>query len=550
MRRPLLAALVLGLGLVLCPGNVVHAAEPPAEFGRDWDDPVTAAPPVDKPDGPSCRVKIADEKFRDFTPYKGTYEPPKQCAGRWSKVVLRMEGAVAGRQYDRLGYLSMGGVTVFKTSTPEPSPDGIRWSVEKDVTRYTDLLSRPQPVEMLIGNVVDDTYTGVIDVQVHLTFYQAEKGDGGPARGDHPRHPTGTGTPDRVLPLSGARQEDGSLTGDVTVPRNTERLLAEVYATGSGGGCEEFWYLSTRSDTPYSCHADNGPYREVQVSVDGRLAGIAAPYPHVYTGGWSNPFLWYTVPAPRAFDIKPIAYDLTPFAGLLNDGRAHEIKVTVLGVSAGQTGWDTPTDVLVWQDSGRERVSGELVRHHEGRLTDSSEYTPATDARPEHRVDSRGAHSLATTGYVDTSHGRVYTSVDRRLAAASAHLWTDGENKDALTASWDDREKVTVTGGGTPAVTSEHRRYTMDGATAIGAGDRLNTVMTLTDSGTTAAIRRGRPTLTRFDDTYRGDATFTLNVPRDQRHAVGTSSERYRITGTGGGYDRTTATRNGFLVTP
>jgi len=44
-------------------------------------------------------------------------------------------------------------------------------------------------------------------------------------------------------------------------------------------------------------------------------------------------------PGPRAFDIKPIEYDLTPFAGLLNDGRPHRIDVSVVGVPQGQTGW-------------------------------------------------------------------------------------------------------------------------------------------------------------------------------------------------------------------
>jgi hypothetical protein len=39
-------------------------------------------------------------------------------------------------------------------------------------------------------------------------------------------------------------------------------------------------------------------------------------------------------------------------------------------------------------------------------------------------------------------------------------------------------------------------------------------------------------------------------VPRDQRHAVGTSTERYRSTAGGGGHhhDHTIATRNGLVV--
>jgi hypothetical protein len=46
------------------------------------------------------------------------------------------------------------------------------------------------------------------------------------------------------------------------------------------------------------------------------------------------------------------------------------------------------------------------------------------------------------------------------------------------------------------------------------------------------------------DDTYRGQASYLLDVPRDQRQATGTSQERYRA----GGYDRTIRTENGFVV--
>ncbi|GAB2730049.1 hypothetical protein GCM10027072_25480 [Streptomyces bullii] len=79
-------------------------------------------------------MALAEVRFRDFTPYQGTYTPPRGCGDRWSKVVLRLDGKVKGRQYDRLGQLRVGGVEILRTSTPQPSPDGIEWSVEKDVT--------------------------------------------------------------------------------------------------------------------------------------------------------------------------------------------------------------------------------------------------------------------------------------------------------------------------------------------------------------------------------------------------------------------------------
>ncbi|MEW2576947.1 peptide-N4-asparagine amidase [Streptomyces syringium] len=531
-RRLLLALCAAAVGLTLGVSPAA-AAEPPPEFGTDWHDPVTATPPVATPDTTSCKVTVAQTEFRDYTPYKSTYAPPEGCGDRWNKVVLRLEGSVAGRQYDRLGYLRIGGVEVLRTSTPEPSPEGIAWNVEKDVTRYAATLRSAQPVEMLIGNLVNDTYTGVIKVRVTLTFYAAE----GRVKPAH--------TPDKVLTLDGARTEGGVHEGRLATPRNSERIVAEVYATGSGGGCEEFWYLTVPDAAPYSCKAKNGPYREVQVSVDGRLAGIAAPFPTVWTGGWSNPFLWYVIPGPRAFDVRPVEYDLTPFAGLLNDGKPHRVAVSVAGVPEGQSGWSTPTNILVWQDAKATRVTGALTAHQVGDLANTTEYKPGT----EHRLTSGGGHSLTVAGYLDTSHGRVTTTVARKVAGTSVHRWTDGESTDALRARWSDDETVTVDGRGPATTTRARRAYSMDGEITIGTGDRLRTVMTMGDRADTVTLRGHRRVgWSRLDDTYTGDAAYNQNVPRDQRHATGVSRERYRLYGPGVCYGRTLATAQGDLT--
>ncbi|MFE9450284.1 peptide-N4-asparagine amidase [Streptomyces sp. NPDC006739] len=531
MRRPIVMSMLAGAALVASTlfgvgAPSARAVDVPAEFGTDWHDPVTAAPPVATPHTKSCRVTLAEAQFRDFTPYRGTFTPPKGCGDHWSRVVLRLDGKVKGRQYDRLGYLHVGGVEILRTSTPEPSPDGIEWHVEKDVTRYSDTFRAPRDVEMLIGNVVDDTYTGVIDVRATLTFYAGR-----------PAAPA----PDRVLTLTNT--PDGTTT--LTTPRNSERIVAEVYATGSGGGCEEFWYLTVADPAPYSCKADHGPYREVQVTVDGRLAGIAAPFPHVWTGGWSNPFLWYVVPAPRAFDVKPVEYDLTPFAGLLDDGLPHRVQVSVVGVPAGQAGWSTPVNVLVWQDAHRAHVTGALTVDSATAPADSSTYTPGSPAR----VDTRAGHRLTVAGYVDTSHGRVTTTVSRTLANTSVHRWTDGETTDGLDATWTDDQSVTVDGHGTARTTYTHRTYTMSGATTLGTDNRLRTVLTLGDRAAVEERWDGRrATWSRLDDTYAGDAAYTVDVPRDQRHAVATTSERYRRYGSDGCYDRSLTAVQGVLT--
>lgn len=95
--------------------------------------------------------------------------------------------------------------------------------------------------------------------------------------------------------------------------------------------------------------------------MDGRLAGIAEPFPNVWTGGRPNPFLRYVIPGPRAFDVNPIEYDLSPFAGPLDDGRPYRVDVSVVGVPEGRSGWSAPVHVLVRQDARRAHVSGALT---------------------------------------------------------------------------------------------------------------------------------------------------------------------------------------------
>lgn len=63
---------------------------------------------------------------------------------------------------------------LLRTTTPEPSPQGITWHVEKDVSDYmTYILDplRPKTAILSIPNVIDGTYTGVLYVNATLSFY-------------------------------------------------------------------------------------------------------------------------------------------------------------------------------------------------------------------------------------------------------------------------------------------------------------------------------------------------------------------------------------------
>ena len=50
--------------------------------------------------------------------------------------------------------------TVWRTSTPEPTYDGIIWTYTKDVTRYIPLFSKPGPFLLELDNIVTHQLTG------------------------------------------------------------------------------------------------------------------------------------------------------------------------------------------------------------------------------------------------------------------------------------------------------------------------------------------------------------------------------------------------------
>ena len=531
------AALALTTPLSLAPA--AGAATPPDVFGTDWDDPRTADQPIERPDTPSCTVRIVDHGFRDFTDYTHDYVPPADCAGDWSKVVLTLHGAVAGRQYDRLGWLSIDGVPILKTSTPEPSPDGIEWTVEKDLTAYSALLRHPGQVVMRLGNVVNETYTGVLDIDVDLTFYGTSAA--------WPAADTAPTTAETVQPLDGAATTDGATSGTLTVPANTERLTAQVYASGSGGGCEEFWYTAAPTSSPddYSCKTAGGPWRELQVSVDGRLAGIATPYPHIYTGGWSNPFLWYVLPAPRAFDLIPVDVDLTPFVGTLTDGRPHQVSVRVVGAEG--SGWSTPVAFLSWQDAGSQRVTGAVTAIDQ---TDPVvDNTTGTDG-DLFTADLAGRHALTVTGYVNTSHGKVVTTVQRSVGETVHHRWSDGEYDDQETLAFTDAGFVrTKTGAGPARFDRWDDAYGLDGAIHVTDSGDITTTMSLSDRGATRTVTGSeRGPWRKWDDRYAGSATWNYLVPRAQRRSTGWSEQDFTTRSDVDTWHRRIHTVNGIVT--
>ncbi|WP_441247625.1 peptide-N4-asparagine amidase [Kitasatospora sp. McL0602] len=434
-------------------------AQPSGRVETNYADPVTALPPVTRPNTPHCTVTAMQHDFANSygQPFTGTLTPPPDCPGPWSKVVLDWSGNVAGRQYDRLAGVWIGGSEVLRTSTPEPDPDGIKWHVDTDITAFTPLLRTPQPVVVDLGNLVNDTYTGVFHMTMTVTYYQAD-------RANPPAD-----TADQVLPVSQSSTAPGwwnlgkgqSATSTLTFPRNLTQAHLQVYARG--GGCEEFWYANV-PDAYAAAHPDfglcgGGTYREIQVQVDGRTAGTVQPFPAIYTGGIS-PLMWRPIPGIDAFRTLPYDVDLTPFAGTLTDGRPH--TVTLLPPAGISDLWTLDGSLFLTTDPWRQQTSGAVT-------TDTVQPAPELATATTTRAD--GSDVIAATagrdwtvaGYVDTSRGRISTRIDRHgsytnqdVISNSAQQQTSSQTDEGWT------QTTTTRGNGHPDVTRSTWSYPID----------------------------------------------------------------------------------------
>lgn len=456
MRRTLLVTLSLAVTLVAMAAAIV-----PASAETNYGNPVTADRPVPVPDTAHCSVTVMQHTFAAsyYQPYVGTWSPPAGCPGPWSKVVLTLSGSVAGRQYDRISGIWIGGAEVMRTSTPEPDPAGISWQVQKDVTEYSPLFTANQSVQVQLDNIYDSTYTGAFDETLTLTFYEASQA--APA-GAHPdqvigvTNPVGTNTGE----WSYLNSAGDAISSQVTFPPNLTRLDAEVYT--SGHGCEEFWY----GNQPDSYATPNGlcgggPYREVDVYLDGTLAGEAMPFPTVFTGGW-NPILWRPIPGVRAFDLTPYELDLTPFAGTLTDGRPHTVSVRV-GNQEGY--WLTDADLLAYTDPNSTQTTGAVTSYSAPALSEQDSYQAnGTNAGV---FTTTASHTLTVSGYVKSSAGQVTSTVAEKLGDQNVQQVNLNNFLENIQASaTDDAATTTVAPDGTTSVTSLQQTFPFTGQSA------------------------------------------------------------------------------------
>lgn len=203
------------------------------------------------------------------------------------------------------------------------------WTYVKDMSNYLALFQQKGKLIFDLGNLVDDTYTGTYNATLTATFFTSED----------------TVIPaDKIIPISTRQVAQNSssvftvpsqnASSSISLPKRTRKAIVTIAATGQIG--EEFWYTNVLNSDVDTFGAGflygYSPFREVQLYIDGCLAGVVWPFPVVFTGG-IVPGLWRPVAGIDAFDLKEDEIDITPWLPLLCDGKSHTFEIRIAGIS-------------------------------------------------------------------------------------------------------------------------------------------------------------------------------------------------------------------------
>ena len=307
----------------------------------------------------------------------------------------------------------LGGVEIFRTSTAEPTPAGIVWTYVKEMEQYNALWNTSQEIVFALPNIVNDVYTGPLATTLTATFFTV---------------PNSPPTADQILSIAGNPSgtwgaafqvpDDGPASMKLELPRNVERAVVSLSACGQQA--EEFWYTNVFNKDTNTFASTAGelsgysPFREVQLLIDGQLAGVSWPFPIVFTGG-IVPGFWRPIVGIDAFDLRQHEIDISPWLSLLCDGESHTFEIQVVGLNDDDTlsesvgsFWLVTGTIFLFLDK-----SGSITK---GSSPSTSIPLPQISMSSSTTVDSAGADETLT----------YTTNVSRRLSISSTITTSSG----------------------------------------------------------------------------------------------------------------------------
>ena len=375
---------------------------------------VTADPLVPRPSTTPCVVQLfSGAQFTDFNVENFSYVPPSDCPGPWAKVVLEADISLnAGIQYDRTANFWLGPVNIYFGTTAEPGSNlGPSWHIENDLTDYSSIFYAAQSGQADIGNTLCCGLTSTIYASAALEFYPLAPGQNAPVSADQV-YALSAGPSGGTVALDSTTS---TLSGTFTLPTNVQSAYLDVYSQSQSS--DEFWYTCVPNDVSTELEScGNTAFRETEITIDGQPAGVAPVFPWIFTGG-IDPYLWFPIPGVQTLNFIPYRVNLTPFAGILSNGQPHTVSLSVYNAD---NYFSATASLLVYVDPASSEISGAITLNT---LTAPSPVvTENLNVQPTFTtgtIDVTSDRSFEIEGYIQTSHGKIKTSVSQSVNFSS-----------------------------------------------------------------------------------------------------------------------------------
>lgn len=405
------------------------AADPlPSQFS-----PLFADPPIPRPASTPCVVTLVNDFVISEDHYGQTfnYTPPAGCTGAWAKVVLEADYAFDEGALPNMTAMGLwlGGVNLHFGSTPAAEEPPSEWHLERDLTDIATLFRHGGTGSATMASLFRDP-TSYVRLTARLLVYPATATVSSPRKADAV---FALGTPGRdqfgahlLVSENDPRFPPSELASTLSLPRDIERVYLDVLAIEPAGSlwwtCIPNALRATPNLLPDGIGTGggigicgDGTFRETQVRIDGQAAGVAPVYPWIAA---SSSGLAGDIPPPRLLSLLPFRVDLTPFAGVLSDGKPHKVAVTMSTTDPGDdissASLEVAAHLLVYRDPHSTTVSGAVTRNT---LAGQSSLPTVTNTLVSSGDTLTGG--IATSlrrdfiidGYIDTARGRIHNRV-------------------------------------------------------------------------------------------------------------------------------------------
>ncbi len=168
----------------------------------------------------------------------------------------------------------------------------------------------------------------------------------------------------------------------------------------------------------------------------------------------------------QTLDFKPYRVDLTPFAGLLSDGNPHTVAISVFNADSY---FLATANLLVYTDHGAQRVTGgilsntlaatppETVKENISFNASTGDYTGT--------IGTSSSRKFMIRGYLNTSHGRVETTVQQTMSFVNNQQFDvnpntfDPDDQNAQQLTTIDSRTSTTGGGPFQSTRDDHFSY-------------------------------------------------------------------------------------------